>query len=292
MVTRWSKVCNPRPPASRSAKRLRAAPRMSLYRPIGWPTTSCRASSNVCRIRSPPGTSPTPVWPALSRRITTFRVKNGPCAPERLSNMSSCPATGRTSISTSFGDDGKSMRDWMVIKVLYSNARANIFGLWLRSTSECKRLHEDALVVVQRRIRPRQRLGLWLAVRLAKIRRRRVQVELDHAAADGAALGEDVIQRVGVAVAHGARQGREILVEAAEHFQHRLFVVYENVAPHGRIGRGNAGEIAKAAGGIFQDFRLGDVTQIECGADDVVGDQVRDVAGDSEHQIVMLRRHD
>src|SRR5580704_17966053 len=193
MVTRWSKVCNPRPPASRSAKRLRAAPRMSLYRPIGWPTTSCRASSNVCRIRSPPGTSPTPVWPALSRRITTFRVKNGPCAPERLSNMSSCPATGTTSISTTFGDDGKSMGDWMVIRVLYANVRANIFGLWPRSTSESKRLRDYALVVVQRRVGPRQRLGLRLGIRLTKIRRRRVQDELDHAAADGAAFGEDIV---------------------------------------------------------------------------------------------------
>src|SRR5580704_10556852 len=118
MVTRWSKVCNPRPPVSRSAKCLRAAPRMVLYRPIGWPTTNSRQSSNVCRIRSPPGTSPTPVWPALSRRITTFRVKNGACAPERLSNMSSWPATGTTSISVTFGDDGQ--LDWMVIEILYS----------------------------------------------------------------------------------------------------------------------------------------------------------------------------
>ena len=45
-----------------------------------------------------PGTSPTPVWPALSFRITMLRVKKGPCAPLRLSSMLSCPATGMTRI--------------------------------------------------------------------------------------------------------------------------------------------------------------------------------------------------
>src|SRR3984957_337259 len=49
-------------------------------------------------MRAPPGTSPTPVLPALSSRITTLRVKNGPCAPLRLSSMLSWPATGTTVI--------------------------------------------------------------------------------------------------------------------------------------------------------------------------------------------------
>jgi hypothetical protein len=39
------------------------------------PTSSGRASSSVRRIFSPPGTSPTPVLPALSVRITRLRVK-------------------------------------------------------------------------------------------------------------------------------------------------------------------------------------------------------------------------
>src|SRR5471032_1494022 len=63
---------------------------------MGLPTTSERASSRVWRIRSPPGTSPTPVRPALSVRITILRVKNGPWAPLRLSSMLSWPATGMT----------------------------------------------------------------------------------------------------------------------------------------------------------------------------------------------------
>ena len=51
-------------------------------------------SSSTRRIFSPPGTSPTPVCPALSVSKTTLRVKNGACAPLRLSSMLSCPATG------------------------------------------------------------------------------------------------------------------------------------------------------------------------------------------------------
>jgi hypothetical protein len=48
---------------------------------------------------SPPGTSPTPVLPALSVRMTILRVKYGPCAPDRFSSMLSCPATGMTRMS-------------------------------------------------------------------------------------------------------------------------------------------------------------------------------------------------
>ena len=62
-----------------------------------------RASSIVWRIFSPPGTSPSPVLPALSFMITILRVKNGPCAPDRLSSMLSCPATGITCNSVTVG---------------------------------------------------------------------------------------------------------------------------------------------------------------------------------------------
>src|SRR5689334_9246904 len=67
--------------------------------------TSALESSNVRLICSPPGTSPTPVRPALSRRMTILRVKNGACAPDRLSSMSSCPATGTTRISVFLGEE-------------------------------------------------------------------------------------------------------------------------------------------------------------------------------------------
>ncbi len=52
---------------------------------------------------SPPGTSPTPVWPALSRTITILRVKYGPWAPDRFISMLSCPATGTTVSSVTTG---------------------------------------------------------------------------------------------------------------------------------------------------------------------------------------------
>src|SRR6185369_11436341 len=58
------------------------------------------------RIFSPPGTSPTPLRPALSVRISRLRVKNGPCAPLRLSSMLSRPATGTTRSSATRGVDG------------------------------------------------------------------------------------------------------------------------------------------------------------------------------------------
>jgi hypothetical protein len=61
---------------------------------MGWPTTSGAASCSVWRIFSPPGTSPTPVRPALSVSTSRLRVKKGPCAPLRLSSMLSRPATG------------------------------------------------------------------------------------------------------------------------------------------------------------------------------------------------------
>jgi len=54
-------------------------------------------------MRSPPGTSPTPVWPALSVSKTILRVKNGPWAPLRLSSMLSRPATGTTRMAVTMG---------------------------------------------------------------------------------------------------------------------------------------------------------------------------------------------
>src|SRR5689334_21800691 len=52
---------------------------------------------------SPPGTSPTPVFPSESLRINRFLVKNGPCAPLRLSSMLSRPAIGITINSVTTG---------------------------------------------------------------------------------------------------------------------------------------------------------------------------------------------
>ncbi len=76
MVVRKSNVCRPRPPLSRSAKRWRIVSSSACMWAMGWPHhDGAAASSSVARIFSPPGTSPMPVWPALSVRISRLRVK-------------------------------------------------------------------------------------------------------------------------------------------------------------------------------------------------------------------------
>jgi hypothetical protein len=72
----------------------------------------------------------------------------------------------------------------------------------------------------------RMRLKVW---------RGRAQLELDHATADGAPLGEYIIQALAVALVDRARQRRKILVEAPKDFEHSLLVVEENIAPHRRV---------------------------------------------------------
>ena len=87
-------------------------------------------------------------------------------------------------------------------------------------------------------------------------------------------------------------QRGQILGEAAQHLQHRFLVVEEHVAPHGRIGRGDAREVAEAAGRELDDLLVGHAFQVLGRIDDVVGDEMRHVAGDRQHHVVVLRRHD
>ena len=128
-------------------------------------------------------------------------------------------------------------------------------------------------------------------MRPAEIGGRRLLAGRDDAAADRAGAREEIEERVAVAPADRPLQRGQILGEAAEHLEHRLAIVEEDVAPHRRVGRGDAGEIAEAAGGELHHLRLGDGLEIGGGADDVVGDEMRHVAGDGEHEIVVLRRH-
>ena len=109
---------------------------------------------------------------------------------------------------------------------------------------------------------------------------------------DGAGAGEVFEQRLAVVAADGAGQFREILVEGAEHFQHGLLVGEEHIAPHRGIGGGDAGEVAEAAGRELDHFRRCHFRQLVRGADNGVGDQMRQMAGDREHEIMMIRRHD
>ncbi len=87
-------------------------------------------------------------------------------------------------------------------------------------------------------------------------------------------------------------QRRQIFGEAAEHLQYRFAIVQKHIAPHGGVGGSDAGEVAKAAGGKFDHLGFGDRRQVVGGADDIVGDQVRHVAGDGQHQIVVPGIHD
>ncbi len=80
-------------------------------------------------------------------------------------------------------------------------------------------------------------------------------------------------------------------MEPPKHFQHGVLVGEEDVSPHGRIGSRNAGEIAKASGGELQDFRARDLAQLIRSADNGIGNEMRQVARDAEHQVVVLGRH-
>src|SRR5438046_2296953 len=88
----------------------------------------------------------------------------------------------------------------------------------------------------------------------AEIWRRRILTYFDDAAADRAGSGKMLEQSFAIAAADRARQLRQIFIECAEHFQYRVLVGEKYVAPHCRIGRGNAREIAKAAGGKLEHF--------------------------------------
>src|SRR5579862_4330624 len=96
----------------------------------------------------------------------------------------------------------------------------------------------------------------------AEVRRGGVLAGVDDPAADGAGAGEEVEQRVAVAPADRALKRAQILAETAQHFEHRLLVVQEHVAPHRGIRRRDAREIAEAAGRVFDHLALGDARQI------------------------------
>ena len=112
------------------------------------------------------------------------------------------------------------------------------------------------------RVRLRQRLVRQAGCGRPKSGAGEILADLDDAAADRARAREMLEQRVAVAVADRARERRDVLVEAAEHLQHGVLVGEEDVAPHGRIGGGDAGEIAEAAGGEFQHLRARHVCRV------------------------------
>src|ERR1700733_16113025 len=107
-----------------------------------------------------------------------------------------------------------------------------------------------------------------------------ILADLDNAAANRAGAGEMLEQRLAVAAADGPGELGEVLVEGAEHFQHRVLVGEEHVAPHDRIGGRDAGEIAKTAGGKLQHLGFRDPFKLIRCAYDGISDQMRQMAGD------------
>src|SRR5262245_43058583 len=133
----------------------------------------------------------------------------------------------------------------------------------------------------------------WLAAGMpAKIGSRRVLTGLNDPAPRRPRLGEEPMQGVGFPEANGPLQGGQILCESRQHLQHRLLVVEEDVAPHDGIGSGDAGKIAETTGRKLDHLGIGHALEMSGGIDDVVGNEMRYVAGDRQHQIMMLGIHD
>src|ERR1700680_941407 len=100
-----------------------------------------------------------------------------------------------------------------------------------------------------------------MRMRAAEVGRSRILADLDDPATDGAGAGKMLEPRLAVAAADRAGELGEVLVEGAEHFQHRILVGEEYVAPHDRIGGRDAGEVAKTAGGELHHFRRGHLAE-------------------------------
>jgi hypothetical protein len=50
-------------------------------------------------------------------------------------------------------------------------------------------------------------------------------------------------------------EGVQVAGETGQHVQHRIAVLEENVAPHDRVGGGDAGEVAETASGELENLR-------------------------------------
>ncbi|MNV26861.1 hypothetical protein D3C71_1179880 [compost metagenome] len=64
-----------------------------------------------------------------------------------------------------------------------------------------------------------------------------------------------------------------------------------DVAPHGRVGRRQTGEIAETGSGIFDHFRFRYRFQIVGRADNIVGNDMRKMRHDRQHLVMVLRIH-
>ena len=89
----------------------------------------------------------------------------------------------------------------------------------------------------------------------------------------------------------GALQGHEVFIETPQHFQNRFLVLQKNIAPHNRVGRGNTGKIAEAAGGIFNDGTARIAFQLGGGAHNIERNQMGQMAGNRQHKIMVAGIH-
>lgn len=86
-------------------------------------------------------------------------------------------------------------------------------------------------------------------------------------------------------------QRSKVFREPCQHFEDGILVVQANIAPHGGVRGGETREISEAGSGIFDDFRLGYRLQIIRRADDVVGDDVRQMRDDRQNLVVVFGIH-
>ena len=112
---------------------------------------------------------------------------------------------------------------------------------------------------------------------------------VDDAAADVPAAPEEILQRLALAPADGALKARKVLAESLQHFEDRLAVVQVDVPPHDRILGGDAGEVPEARRRVLDDLLLGAALQVGHGADDVERDQRRQVGGQRQNPVMVLR---
>src|SRR5437867_6095082 len=114
---------------------------------------------------------------------------------------------------------------------------------------------------------------------------------LDDRAADRSGPGEQVFELFALAPADCALQSGQVFGEAAQHFQHRLAIVEENIPPHDWIGSGDAREVAKAGCRELDHLAPRRLLKPEGSADDGISDQMRKMRGDRQDLVMMPRLH-
>ncbi len=115
--------------------------------------------------------------------------------------------------------------------------------------------------------------------------------QVDEALADFSAANDFVFDVGAVTPADRAGHGLSVFGETGEHFEDRVLIGLENVAPHFGVGGGDAGEVAEAGGGELQDLLAGFVGQVIGGAANGEGDEMGEMGDDGEDAVVVRGVH-